>query len=261
MSIRKYVAIATVAARQRLLERTALVGRMAFYAFMLFVFAELWEAVLSGESLPGIGPENFVWYIATTEWIVLSIPPVHLHVEEDLNEGTLIYQLTRPTPYPLAKLSEAFGDMLVRLASLGAAGFILAYVVTGVAVLGPLQLMVLIPLGVTAASLQLVFQFTIGLGSFWIHDCRPLHWVWQKAGFVLGGLLVPLSFYPDWLRTIALASPFAAMLHGPGQLALGAELSSAFFILAKLLVWMALAITILILVYRRARRRVTVGGG
>lgn len=261
MNIRKYVAIATVAARQRLLERTALFGRMAFYTFMLFVFSELWDAVLSEQPLTDVGPENFVWYIAITEWIVLSIPPVHLHVEEDLNEGTLIYQLTRPTPYPLAKLSEAFGDMLVRLASLGTVGFVIAYFVTGSAVLGPPELIVLIPVGITAATLQLVFQFTIGLGSFWIHDCRPLHWVWQKAGFVLGGLLVPLDFYPEWLRNIALASPFAAMLHGPGRLALGAEPLSGVGILAKLLVWMALATALLIVVYRRARRRVTVGGG
>lgn len=261
MNIRKYIAIASVAARQRLLERSAIVGRIAFYCLMLFVFSQLWTAVLSHESIEGIGPENFVWYIAITEWIILSLPMVHTDVEDDLHSGTLVYHLTRPTPYPLAKLAEAFGDTLVRLGILGIVGFALAFAVTGVVVIGPAQLVILIPIGIAAATLKLIFQFTIGLSSFWIHDCRPLHWVFQKAGFVLGGLLVPLEFYPEWLREIALASPFAAMLHGPGRLALGADASTAWPILAKLFVWGCVAVALLFVVYRRARLRVTVGGG
>jgi ABC-2 type transport system permease protein len=85
--------------------------------------------------------------------------------------------------------------------------------------------------------------------------------VWQKFSFVLGGLLVPLQFYPAWLRDVALHSPFAAMLHGPGRLALGGDPIDALVVGGKLLVWLAVAMGVLLFVYHRAVRRLTIGGG
>ena len=43
----------------------------------------------------------------------------------------------------------------------------------------------------------------IGLSAFWIVDTSPVYWIWQKLAFVLGGLLLPLELYPDWLRALA----------------------------------------------------------
>lgn len=257
----KYVAFALTSARQRLLDRSAVVGRMAFYAILLFIFSRLWEVVLADETVGGIGPANFVWYLAITEWIVLSLPEIYIDVERDVNDGDLAYRLTRPAPYPVARLAEAFGDALVRLASLGVAGFGLAWAMTGSIPLSPLVLALLVPLGVLSAATSLVFHFTIGLSSFWIHDCRPVYWIWQKAGFVLGGLIVPLELYPQWLRTIAEWSPFSAMLHGPAHLGLGGDPSDASFVAARLVVWLAVAAGVLAFTYHRAVRRLTMGGG
>lgn len=261
MSVGKYFALAATSARQRMLDRTALLGRVGFYALLLFVFTRLWEAVLERQALPGVEAAHFVWYVAVTEWIVLSLPDIQFDVERDVNDGDLAYRLTRPAPYPAARLAEALGDAVVRLASLGIAGFALAWTMTGVVPLSATTFALLVPIGVLAAATSLVFHFTIGLSAFWIHDCRPLYWVWQKCAFVLGGLLVPLELYPEWLRAIASASPFAAMLHGPGRLALAGDASDAFAVAARLVAWLAVAIALLGLVYHRAVRRLTMGGG
>ena len=261
MSAGKYFALAATSARQRVLDRTALVGRMAFYALLLFVFTRLWEAVLERTTIAGVEAAHFVWYIAVTEWIVLSLPEIHVDVERDVHDGDLAYRLTRPAPYPAARLAEAFGDALVRLASLGLVGFVLAWTMTGVVPLSAATLVVLVPLGVMSAATSLVFHFTIGLASFWIHDCRPVYWVWQKCAFVLGGLLVPLELYPAWLRDVASLSPFAAMLHGPGRLALGGDPTDAIVVGGRLALWLGVAVVVLVLVYHRAVRRLTMGGG
>jgi ABC-2 type transport system permease protein len=261
MTANKYLALAATSARERVLDRTALVGRMGFYAILLFIFSQLWEAVLEREAIGGFGPANFVWYIAITEWIVLSLPEIYVDVERDVHDGDLAYRLTRPVPYPVARLAEAFGDALVRLASLGVVGFALAWTMTGTVPIDASVLALLLPLGMLSAATSLAFHFTIGLSSFWIHDCRPVYWVWQKCGFVLGGLLVPLELYPAWLSRVALLSPFAAMLNGPGRLALGGDPIDACVVACKLVFWLAVAIGVLALVYHRAVRRLTLGGG
>jgi ABC-2 type transport system permease protein len=251
----KYVAIAATAARQRLLDRGAVVGRIGFYAILLFIFARLWDVVATEAA------QTYVWYIAITEWIILSVPSIHTDVEEEVHHGDLVYRLTRPVPFPAAKLAEAFGDFLLRLAVLGATGFTVAFAVTGIVPIAPVMFVLLVPVGVLAGALMLVFHFTIGLGAFWLHDCRPLYWVWQKAAFILGGFLVPLHLYPAWLRELALVTPFSAYLYGAGKLALGAGPLDALGSAARIAGWLVVAVGVLVLVYRRALRRVTIGGG
>ena len=228
---------------------------MGFYAILLFIFSRLWEAVAAD------GAQTYVWYIAVTEWIILSVPNVHLDVEEEVSGGDLVYRLTRPVPYPAAKIAEAFGDFLFRLVVLGAAGFTVAFAVTGTIPLAPVMFVLLIPVGVLAGTLMIVLHFTIGLSAFWLHDTRPLYWVWQKAAFILGGFLVPLSLYPDWLREVALLTPFSAYLYGAGKLTLGAAPVEALWSAARIAGWLVVAVALLLLVYRRALRRVTIGGG
>jgi ABC-2 type transport system permease protein len=89
----------------------------------------------------------------------------------------------------------------------------------------------------------------------------PVYWVWQKLVFVLGGLFVPLEIYPGWLREIALWTPFAAMLHGPGRMAFGWQPELALLVAAKLFFWGVAVSALLYLVYRRALRVLDVNGG
>ena len=41
-----------------------------------------------------------------------------------------------------------------------------------------------------------------------------MYWVWQKLMFVLGGLMLPLEFYPAFIQRIAAFTPFPALLAG-----------------------------------------------
>lgn len=257
----KTTAFVRIAARERLRDRAAIIGRMGFYALILFIFTRLWNVVLEQRPIDGLDASSFVWYLAITEWIVLSVPMLFLDIEKDVRDGDLVYKLTRPLPYPVAKLAEGFGDLLVRMAFLGAFGFALAWAYTGHVPMSLHAWMLLLPVGLAAGALTLVFYAIIGVLAFWIHDSRPIYWMWQKASFVLGGLIVPLELYPDWLRTVAAWSPFSALLHGPGQLALGAPTEVIAIVIAKLAAWTVVAALLLAWIYKRGLRAVAVGGG
>ena len=85
----KYVAVLVTAFRQRLLERAMLVGRIAFYCIVLMIFSRLWQAVFgaAGDAHGAAAPNriwvDYVWYLALTEWIMLSQPSLHLDIEAD----------------------------------------------------------------------------------------------------------------------------------------------------------------------------------
>jgi ABC-2 type transport system permease protein len=78
---------------------------------------------------------------------------------------------------------------------------------------------------------------------------------------VLGGLILPLSIYPDWLRAVAEWTPFAAMLYGPGRTAVAFDPGAAAVAVALLLAWGAAAAAFLFWLYRRGLRVLDVNGG
>lgn len=251
------VAIFRVALRQRSRDLMVLGSRMGLFALVVFVFKQLWTVLL----VEGSDVREHVWYLAITEWVLLVQPRVHLEIENDVRSGELTYHLTRPVSYLSFRLSEALAELLIGMLALGVFGFAYTYLIAGGLPSDPRGLLVVVPLGLCAALLALCFHVLIGLSSMWLFDCSPVYVVWQKMTFVLGGLMIPLTLYPAWLRTIAEATPFSALLSGPGSLAFGLHAESVWRTTLRLGAWLALAVWLVRRVYERGVRRVELHGG
>ena len=111
-TLSKYLAFARVGARRALSERGELYGRIAFFAVILGVFSALWRALARS---PGIGNgENLVWYLAATEWILLSAPQLHAEVQEEVRRGEVALYSLRPVSYLGSQLVQGLGALCVR---------------------------------------------------------------------------------------------------------------------------------------------------
>jgi ABC-2 type transport system permease protein len=259
-SVRKHFAIGRVALRQSLLARGVLLGRIGFYAVILLVFSRLWDVIGRSGALDR-DPIGLLWYLALTEWILLSVPPLHLEIEADVRSGEIAYQLSRPVSYLSGTLARALGELAGRLVSLAAAGAALAWLLSGAFPSEPAGVLCALPIGALCAVALLGFHAIIGLSAFWLQDCSPLYWVWQKAAFVLGGLLLPLDVYPDWLRHVAELSPFAALIYAPASLAFDFDVVRALRVAASATFWTLVCGALLTAAYRRALRVLDVHGG
>ena len=259
--VRPYAAIAATALRQARAERAATLGRLAFMAVLLLIFSRLWQVVAERGGLPGVSDVEMLWYLAITEWVMLSLPLLHLEIERDIRSGDIACRLARPLSYLGQRLAEASGEAALRGITLGIGGAAIAWALTGGLPHDPRGLLLALPLVVLATALGLLSLAAIGLVAFWIQDCSPVYWIWQKAAFVLGGLLLPLEIYPDWLRQIALATPFSALMYGPGRMAFGWDPAFAATVALKLVFWLAVTVLLLVWLYRRALRVLDVNGG
>ncbi len=258
---RKYAGFAAIAIRQGLTDRGALLGRLGFYAVILFIFSRLWTVVADKGAFPDASARDLLWYLAVTEWVVLSLPWIHLQIENDVRSGDIAYRLPRPISYLGGRLAECAGDFLLRAVTLGLAGAVLASWMVGGLPDDPRGLLLVLPLGLLAGWAGLCFHAAIGLCAVWLQDCSPVYWIWQKCAFILGGLLLPLEIYPDWLREFALWTPFAAMMHGPGRMAFGWQPEVAGIVALKLLFWATVATVFVVWLYGRALRALDVNGG
>jgi ABC-2 type transport system permease protein len=100
----------------------------------------------------------------------------------------------------------------------------------------------------------------IGLLAFWLEDVSPVYWVWQKAMFILGGLMLPIDLYPALMQRAAAATPFPSMLAGPASFMLPAAVGAG-RLAGDLLIWSIVTASILWWLFRRATFRLTVNGG
>ena len=269
MKLGKYLAVVTIAMAQARAARMAFVGRVAFYAVLLVMYARIWHMVGQRGSLGVFGHGDLIWYLAVTEWIVLSLPPLVSEIEADVRSGNIAYLLPRPISYLWLRFSEALGTMLVRMLFLGVFGCGLALLLSGAGEGagsglpsgGVLALICGALTAVVAAALNLIFCVIIGLSAFFIEDTSPVYWVWQKLSFVFGGLMFPLDLYPGKMRALADATPFPSLLYAPGRIAIGAEPAFVWRSVIVLAAWTVFGVVCAHFAFRRALKALEVNGG
>jgi ABC-2 type transport system permease protein len=101
----------------------------------------------------------------------------------------------------------------------------------------------------------------IGLAAFAAEEVAPFEWIYQKLVFILGGMLIPIDFYPSWLQTITKSLPFAYMMYGPARLFVKPDLQLFLSVIIGQVIWLVILCGIMILVFSRGIRRLAINGG
>jgi ABC-type uncharacterized transport system permease subunit len=254
LSMARIGAVATLSARAILL------GRALFYLLVMLILARFWDAVAAdsaGHTMPL--PSGIVLYVGIAEWITLSVPAIHLRLEDDIRSRAIEAHLLRPMPYLLGRISETIGGMSVRLGVLGLAGVaaLLAFSRSGPPVCAWALIVVLALLG---GIVNILLVAIVGLSAFWVRRCLAAYLIMQKLTFLLGGLFAPLTLYPTWLARIAEVSPFAASLYWPAVVALQRDVVTIVAAFAAVLAWIALLGLLCGWVWRAGMRRMLTQG-
>lgn len=255
----KYGAFARVGLAGARAEPGKTYAGIVFLFVILGVFSALWRAVGAGGSSAETRG-TMVWYLAMTEWVLFCAPQLHFDVEADVRRGDVAYQIARPVSYLGAHLARAVGGMALRAPVL-LAGACAAGLLFGGRPAHPAAIARVVVIGIGAAVVMSAWYVSIGLLAFWLGDIAPVYWIWQKLTFVFGGLLLPLSFYPDLVVRIATFTPFPALLTGPASFVLGHPMFGTIELFALLMLWFTVASTLAVMLFRRATRTMQLNGG
>jgi ABC-2 type transport system permease protein len=184
-------------------------------------------------------------------------------VGDRVRTGDVAVDLTRPVDLQTWHLAEDLGraaytvlPRLVPSVVVGALTMGLTMPATAWPyVLGPASIV----LGVT---LSFYCRFAVNVLGFWLLDTRGLRTLYMVVSTFLAGLYVPVALFPDWLRTLAHATPFPSILQVPIDIVSGrltpADAVSA---LAVQCFWVAGACLIGRLIMAAGRHKLVVQGG
>lgn len=113
-----------------------------------------------------------------------------------------------------------------------------------------------------AVAVSYAFRVLYNLAAFWLLDHRGPSMLAMIAANLFSGFLIPIAFFPDWLATIARATPFPAMVQVPIDIFVGATAGPQIaFALASQLAWALALFAVAHYVFALGTRRLVVQGG
>ena len=262
-TFKKYLSIFQITLVNSLAYPGELIGRSLMILPFMWIFYQLWKVTFNAagmDSINGMTLYSTMWYLMMAETIELSRPALARTISENVKDGSIAYLLNKPYSFLLYQFSNSMGETVFRALMNAVFGGMVVWWLVGPP---PAPLGWLFALITVFGALTLNFCITclIGLSAFLVEDVSPYTWIYQKLVFILGGFLIPLSFYPDWLQVIAKTLPFAAMIYGPSQLFVAPSLELFANVLLMQFFWIAVLGSTLVFSYRRGVTYLTVNGG
>ncbi|GAB4529731.1 MAG: hypothetical protein Fur0018_16540 [Anaerolineales bacterium] len=261
--MRKYVAIFRVQLLNSLAYPINFLGRSLMVVLFLWIFFQLWRTVYAANGqtvINGLSLHDTLWYLMLAETLELGRPRLERAVSAAVKDGAIAYLLNKPYDFLLYQLSIALGESIPQTGLNALIGGALVWVMVGAPppVYGwPGTLLVF----AGAWLLHFFVNAMIGLAAFVTEEVAPFTWIYQKLVFVLGGMLIPLDFYPAWLQGIVHKLPFAAMMYAPARLFVQPTWAHFWQAIGMQSLWLIIFGGVLWLAYRQGLQRLVINGG
>jgi ABC-2 type transport system permease protein len=138
-----------------------------------------------------------------------------------IRDGSIATDLSRPLDPQRYWLAFDLGRAPYHLIFRGILPFAVGAIVFQLHYPSPLDLVAFFVSVVLAVVVSLGFRFLYNSAAFWLTDIRGVVTLALTVSLFFSGMILPLTFFPSWLRTIAYALPFASIMQTPIDVWLG----------------------------------------
>lgn len=238
--------------------------RQVFLIVIMFVFVQLWRTTYRWEgasSIAGFTLRQMIWYLALAESIVMGMPRTGVDIDGEVKSGSLAYSLNKPYKYPWFHYAKYMGEAAIRFLlnllvaggvtwiMIGPPGFSWASFSAGTACV------------ILGYTLDFWSQFSLGMLAFWSEDTWAYRLLYSRVTMLLGGMMLPLDVFPEWLRRIASALPVSHIVYGPVRTFIKFGAGEWAALLLRQGLWIAALWAVATALYRTGVKRVNVHGG
>ncbi len=239
-------------------------GFISFF-MMVFVFINLWNYIYSDPSklISGYSRGQMIWYVILTEilWYGTRNRTLTVQISDDIKSGTIAYGLNKPYHYIVYIIAKHIGEIALKFVLFLGAGLVIGLIFVGpIRDFSPLRLPLILLSLLLGILINSFIRMAISVLSFWIEDCFPFHWIYDKL-LILVGIMFPVEVFPQWAQPIIRCSPIYVVSYGPAKLVIDYNYSTALEILLAQLIYLAVSFILLMLFYQKGVKRVNVNGG
>ncbi len=262
--MRLYLEVARRSFQRHLAYRVATLAGLFTNAVFGVFFSSVYIAFYQGGEQTAVAGFTLP-QILTFVWIGQSLLMlVYLwnwwEIAASIQSGDVVSDLMKPMDFQTYWLSRDLGRAACHWLTRFVPTFAVGALFYNLAVPGAVNTWVAFFVSVNLAILvSFGWRFLLNLTAFWYLDVRGTNMLAMLALNFFSGLLVPLAFFPEWLRAIAEWLPFRAFVMIPVEVFLGQR--SPGNALAIQLVWVAVMFLLGKLMVHLSVRKVVVQGG
>lgn len=247
--------------KERLYDGFHLIGKYLSFIMILWVWNILWGMVPDDVMNNGqYNHANLVWYIAVTEAIIFCGGHLFYDAYLDIKSGKIEQLLMRPVSYQFRAMAEWYGRALGQLTLFFPLAMVSAFFITGEFAVTAVQIIAALAMSIAALFCVVCFNYMVAMTTLWIKEASPAYWITQKLCFLFGGLLFPLSLYPEAFYKVTQFLPFAAVFFFPGSTMLNDQPYGFVQLLLFETFWMIVLCAFAVLVHKIAVKRIAIKG-
>lgn len=240
-------------------------GAFIVTLLQIFVFYYIWMAIYKFDSvINGISKDQIITYIILSRIIYTQITSGFIpRIGRRIQTGDVTMDLLKPIDFQFFMFFSRIGD------------FVSFFVMTAVPILiiSGLALGIQAPLNFPtfiyfllslfmAMAVSFFVEYWIGLLTFYTNYSWGLQTFQEALVSLFSGVLVPLTFFPGWLKIITNFLPFQQMSYSPVSIYLGiVKGPQVLEVLGFQMMWIVILLFLSRLFYSFAIKKITVQGG
>ena len=246
-----------------LANRARFLAGIASYFIYVSVYAGIYRAIYEGgpDQVGGLGMNEALTYVAVA-WVLRSLYTNGLdrEITEDVRRGDIALALLRPVDYPASKLATVAGEALTRTLIFTLPAALLVVLVYPVQPPASLTSAIGFLAGaVLAFGIYSCVNLLVGITAVFTEHTLGIQRAKNAMMDLLGGVLLPLTFFPEWAQDVLLFLPFQAVTYTPVSMYLGTTPVPAG--LGVQVLWLVILAVLVRLLWKRAASHLTVQGG
>ena len=179
-----------------------------------------------------------------------------------IRDGSIATDLSRPVDPQRYWLAFDLGRAPYHLIFRGVAPFVVAGLVFELRYPSPLDAAAFAVSLTLAVVISFGIRFLYNAAAFWLLDHRGVMTLTVTIVLFFSGMAIPVRFFPDWLRALASALPFASIVQTPVDVWLGKRAGLALLgVIALQALWALVLLALGRVALHRGTRRLVIQGG
>jgi len=232
----------------------------------VFIFTSLWKALYS--QFDTTVHNGFTLTAITTYAVLVMAVRISFTMDDSIiyrkvMDGSIAMELIRPTSFFFMNLAENVGHSLFHIMARTFPIVIISLLLFDISIpLEPVRLLAFIFSFFAGYILISMLNFAAGLLAFWFVEIFPFMLFKYALFTFFSGGIVPIDFFPEFLKPLVNFLPFQYMLYFPTVILTGrvpmAEVPS---IIISQLMWILIMGVICSLMWNAGKKKLVIQGG
>lgn len=240
-------------------------GAFITTVFQIFVFYYIWMAVYKFDShINGISKDQIVTYLILSRIIYTQITYGFIpKLGRIIHTGAISMELLRPMDFVSMMFFERVGDLFAFAGMTAVPTFLICALTLGIDPPQNFLTLVCFLLSLLMAlAISFFFDFFVGLLTFYTNYSWGLQTFQEAFISLFSGALIPIAFFPNWLKVITNLLPFQQMSYSPVSIYLGiVKGHQVYDVLITQFIWFVVMLIFARLFFSFAIKKVTIQGG